>query len=126
MNNWTTHLAQEVACWAQRMSRGEMKKSLPFDGMGWAKETRVLEESEQRTGNAVVLHRVPYLMGVLGNGRCEVGLEEAEAEAGDREHLEDVHDGWKMWEERGQEVDLDPRGFGIKQTLSGLSLSPCL
>lgn len=73
-------------------------KSLPFDGMGSAKETRVLEESEQRTGNAVVLHRVQYLMEVLGNGRCEGGLEEAEAEAeaGDKEHLEDVRDGWKM------------------------------
>lgn len=71
-------------------------KSLPFDGMGWAKETRVLEESEQRIGNAVVLHRVQYLMEVPGNGRCEVGLEEAEVEAGDKEHLEDVRDGWKM------------------------------
>lgn len=38
----------------------------------------------------------------------------------------DVRDGWKVWEERGQEVDLDHRGFGIEQTLSGLSPSPCL
>lgn len=73
-----------------------MMKSFPFDGMGLAKETRVLEESEQRTGNAVVLHRVQCLMEVLGNGRCEGGLEEVEVEAGDKEHLEDVRDGWKM------------------------------
>lgn len=72
-----------------------------------------------------VAHRAPCLMWELENGRCEVGLEEAEVEEG-REHLADVHDGWKMWEERGQEVDLDHRGFGTKQTLSGLSLSPCL
>lgn len=50
---------------------------------------------------------------------------EAEVEEG-KEHLADVHGGWKMWEERGQEVDLDHRGFGTKQILSSLILSPCL
>lgn len=74
----------------------------------------------------VVVHRAPYPTWVLENGSCEVGLEEAEVEEEGKEHLADVHDGSKMWEERGQEVDSDRRGFGIKQILSGLSLSPCL
>lgn len=72
-----------------------------------------------------VEHRAPCPRWVLENGSCEVGLEEAEVEEG-KEHLADVHDGWKMWEERGWKVDLDHPDFGIKQTPSGLSLSPCL
>lgn len=74
----------------------------------------------------MVVHRAPCPMWVLENGSCEVGLEEAEVEEEGKERLADVHDGWKMWEERGREVDSDHRGFGIKQILSCLSLSPCL
>lgn len=44
MNNWMTRLAREVACWVQRMSQEETMGSLPFDGMGWAKETRASGE----------------------------------------------------------------------------------
>lgn len=45
MNNWMTHLAREVAGWLQRMSQEETMGNLPFDGMGSAKEIKVLGES---------------------------------------------------------------------------------
>lgn len=45
MNNWMIHLALGVAGWVQRMSQEEMMGNLPFDGMGWAKETKALGES---------------------------------------------------------------------------------
>lgn len=40
-----THLFREVAGWVQKMSPEEMMENLPFDGMGWAKETKALVES---------------------------------------------------------------------------------
>lgn len=70
--------------------------SLPFDGMGWAKGTKVSGESVSRTGNVVVVHRAPCPTWVLENGSCEVGLKEAEVEEEGKEHLADVHDGRKM------------------------------
>lgn len=122
-----THLAQKVACWAQRRSRGEKMRSLPSDlWTGWVTVIEVLEESGWRTGSVGDVHWVPYLMGVAGYGRFELGLEEAGVVEVDKEHSEGVHDGWKKRKERAQGVDLGLHGFGREQTLAGLSLSLCL
>lgn len=73
MNSWMTHLAQEVA---QRRSWGEKMRSLPSDlWMDWAMEKGVLEEFGRRTGSVGGVHWVPYLMGLAGCGRFEVGVE---------------------------------------------------
>lgn len=85
-----------------------------------------LEESGQKTGSAEDVHWVPYLMGVAGCGRFEMGVEEPGEEEGDKEHSEDVHGGWKRRKERVQEVDLGLHDFGTEQALAGLSLSLCL
>lgn len=89
-------------------------ESIPSDGTGWATETKASEESVSRTGNVVVVHRAPYLRRVPEDGSCEVGVKKAEVEEEGKEHLVDVHDGWRMWAERGQEVDSARRGFDIK------------
>lgn len=85
VNSWMTHLAQEVACWAQRRSQGETMRSLPSDlWMDWVMEIGVLEESGRRTGSVGDVHWVPYLIGELVCGRFEVGVEEAEVLEGDK------------------------------------------
>lgn len=90
-------------------------RSLPSDWWtGWVREIEVLEVSGQRTGSVRGVHWVPYLMGVAGHGRFEKEVREAEVVEGDKEHLEDVHDGWKRRKERVQEVDLGLHGSGTK------------
>lgn len=102
-------------------------RSLPSDlWMGWVMEIGVLGESGQRTGSVGGVHWVPYLMGAVGHGRIEVGVEEAEVVEGDKGRLEGVHDGWQRRKERAQEVDLGLHGSDTEQTLAGLSLYLCL
>lgn len=86
-------------------------------------EIEVLEESGPRTDSVGDVHWVPYLMGVAGCARSEVGAEEAEVVVGHMERSEGVHDGWKRRKETVQEADLALHGFGTKQNLAGLSLS---
>lgn len=91
--------------------------------MGWVVEIEVLEESGRRTDSVGDVHWGPYLMGVAGCARSELGVEEAEVVVGHMEYSKGVHDGWKRRKETGQEADLVHPGFGTKQNLSGLSLS---
>lgn len=51
------------------------------------------EESGQKTGSVEDVHWVPFLRGVVGCGKLEVGVEEAEAVEGDKEHSKGVRDG---------------------------------
>lgn len=88
-------------------------------------ETGVLEESGQRTGSVGDVHWVPSRMGVAEHGRSEMGVEQAEVVEEDKEHLEDVRDGWKRRRERVHEVDLDLHGFGTEQPLASLSPFLC-
>lgn len=61
--------------------------------MGWVKEKGVSEESGQKTGSVEDVHWVPFLRGVVGCGRLEVGVEGAEGVEGDKEHSKGVRDG---------------------------------
>ncbi|TNN54545.1 hypothetical protein EYF80_035248 [Liparis tanakae] len=87
--------------------------------MGWVVEIEVLEESGRRTDSVGDVHWGPYLMGVVGRARSELGVEEAEVVVGHMEYSKGVHDGWKRRKETGQEADLAHPGFGTKQNLSG-------
>lgn len=86
----------------------------------------MLGESGRRTGSVGDVHWVPYQRGVAGNGRLELGVGEAEVAEGDKEHSKGARDGWRRRKERVQGVDLGLHGFGIEQTLAGLSPSLCL